>query len=165
MGARQRPGPLDDAVAIELRDSDEALGVSDDLAARDLWRVRNGAAEVLAGDPLADEHGGLVGLLAGLEQPERAHDTVARLDQVVAGEAGKLAQLRHERLVHLARDLACARHVDAFITTDGREHVVLLLLTCRAARSSGRTAASGQESQSKRKALEPRRLQQQEPTR
>jgi len=81
------------------------LAVGDDLAARDLRRVGNRPVEVLAGDPLGDELGGLVGLLAGLEQTEGAQDTVAGVDQVVAGEAGKVAQLRDERLVDLAGDL------------------------------------------------------------
>jgi hypothetical protein len=40
---------------------------------------------MLVGAPLRDEHRGLVGLLGGLEETERAEDAAAALDQVVAG--------------------------------------------------------------------------------
>ena len=62
-----------------------------------------------------------------LEETERAQDAVAGLDQVVAGEAGELAKLRDERLVDLAGDLVRAGRVDAFVTTNGGMHVMLLL--------------------------------------
>ena len=84
------------------------LLLGNDLAARDLRRVGNRRVEVLVGDPLRDELRGLVGLLGGLEETERAQDAVAGLDQVVAGEAGELAELRDERLVDLADDLVRA---------------------------------------------------------
>ena len=71
---------------VGLNEGRDALALRDDLAARDLRRVRNHRIEVLVGDPLRDERRRLVGLLAGLEETERAEDAVAGLDQVVAGE-------------------------------------------------------------------------------
>ena len=44
-------------------------------------------------------------LLGGLEETERAEDAVTGLDQVVAGEAGQLAELGDEGLSDLAREL------------------------------------------------------------
>src|SRR4029453_6319944 len=113
--------------SVELRDGD-AVALSNDLAARDLRLVGNRLGEVLVGDPLRDELRGLGVLLGRLEETERAQDAVVGLDQVVALEAGELAELRDERLLDLAGDLVRAGHVDTFVTTDGGMHVMLLLL-------------------------------------
>src|SRR5436190_1700462 len=90
--------------------------ISPSIATRALRSVGKHRGEILVGDPLRDELRGLIGLLAGLEETERAQDAVAGRDQVVAGKAGELAQLRDERLVDLASNLACARAVDTFVT-------------------------------------------------
>ena len=79
---------------VVLDEGDHAVAVSDDLAAGDLRCVGDHLVEMLVGDPLGDELGRLVYLLLPLEQAERAEDPVAGLDQVVAGEAVELAQLR-----------------------------------------------------------------------
>jgi hypothetical protein len=112
---------------VVLRDGD-AVAVSNDLTARDLRRVRNHRSEVLVGDPLRDDLRRLVALLGRLEETERAQNAVAGLDELVAGEAGELAELRNERLVDFARDLVRAGRVDTFVTTNGGIHMVLLLL-------------------------------------
>src|SRR6266566_2767067 len=113
--------------AVGLNEGGNSVAVRDDLAARDLRRVRNRRGEVLVADPLRHEVLGLVGLLEGLEETKRAKDAVAGLDQVVAGETGKLPELRDERLVDLADDLAHAGRVDAFVPTNGGMHLMLLL--------------------------------------
>ena len=41
---------------LELGDCEDAVALSNDLAARDLRSVRNRRIEVLVGDPLRDEH-------------------------------------------------------------------------------------------------------------
>src|SRR6266536_2635883 len=106
---------------FELRGSD-AVALSNDLAARDLRRVGNRRAEVLVGDPLRDDLRGLFALRRSLEETKRAQDAIARLDQVIAGETGELAELRDERLLDLAGDLVRAGRVDAFVTTNGGMH-------------------------------------------
>src|SRR6266566_5853654 len=113
--------------AVGLNEGGNSVAVRDDLAARDLRRVRNRRGEVLVADPLRHEVLGLVGLLPGLEETKRAQDAVAGLDQVVAGETGKLPELRDERLVDLDDDLAHAGRVDAFVPTNGGMHLMLLL--------------------------------------
>src|SRR5690348_12353249 len=86
-----------------LRSGYEAAA-GNNLAGCDLRSARNRLAEVLVVDPLRDELARLLGLLGGLEETERAQNPVARLDEVVAGEAGEAAQLRHERVVDLRDD-------------------------------------------------------------
>ena len=78
---------------------------------------------MLISDPLRRELSGLLGLLGGLEETERAQNAVAGLDQVIAAKTGELAKLRDERLVDLADDLVRAGHVDTFVTTNGGMHV------------------------------------------
>src|SRR5205823_6052003 len=73
-----------------------------------------------------DEAGRLVGLRRGLEDAERAHDALAVVDQVVALEAGQLAQLGDEGLADLAAELVGAILVDTLVAPDGRMHVMLL---------------------------------------
>ena len=163
--ARRCRGPLDDADTVGLNQGGDSVAVRNDLAARDLRRVRNHRVEVLVADPLRDELLGLVGLLGGLEETKRAQDAAVRLDQVVAGETGELAKLRHERLVDLADDLVHAGRVDTFVATNGGMHVMLLLWSYRAERSNERTAAVRPGVTVGEEVLEPRRLQQQEPTR
>src|SRR6478672_5041732 len=124
--ARFEPGPPLQR-SIELNGREHAVAVRDDLAAGDLRRVGDDLVEVLVGDPLRDEHRRLVGLLGGLEETEGAEDAAAALDQVVAGEARKLTELRDERLVDLADNLVDPGHVDTLVTTNGRMHVMLLL--------------------------------------
>jgi hypothetical protein len=131
-------------VSVVLGDGGDAVAVRNDPAARDLRRVRDRRGEVLVRDPLRDELRRLVGLLGGLEETERAQDAVAGLDEVVAGEAGELAELRDERLLDLAADLVGAGRVDTFVTTNGGMNVVLPLCSYRAACSNERAAASGQ---------------------
>src|SRR5581483_1702785 len=127
---------------FELCDREYTVAVSDHLAAGDLRRVGHRRVELLVGDPLRDDHRRLVGLLGGLEETERAEDAAAAaFDQVVAGKAGELAQLRDERVVDLFDDVVDAGDVDAFVAPNGGMHVMLLLFSCRAARSNGRTAA------------------------
>src|SRR5437763_9296276 len=116
---------------VGLDEGGDAVAVRDDLAARDLRRVRNQRVEVLVADPLFDERLGLVGLLCGLEETKRAQDAVAGLDQVVAGETGELAKLRDERRVDLADDLVHAGRVDAFVPTNFGMHLMLLLWVLR----------------------------------
>src|SRR5688572_3537121 len=108
-----------------LRDRD-AVAVSDDLAACDLRRVRDQRLEFLVADPGCYEVRRLLALLRRLEETERAEDAVIGLDQVVAGEAGQLAEHRDEGLVDLARELRRASLVHTFIAANGREHVMLL---------------------------------------
>ena len=99
------PGP---PFALPIVLGENAVALGDNLAGRDLRRVRNRRVETLVGDPLGDDHRRLISLLGGLEETERAEDAVAALDQVVAGEARELAELRDERLVDLANDLVDA---------------------------------------------------------
>ena len=75
-------------------------------------------AEVLVVDPLRCELPGLLGLLGGLEETERAQNAVAGLDRH-SRQTRKLAKLRDERLVDLADDLVRAGRVDAFVPTNG----------------------------------------------
>src|SRR4051812_15327580 len=78
--AQQLPGPRLCRNAAGLR---VAVAVSDELAARDLRRVRDDRVEMLVNEPLGDERRRLVSLRGGLEEPDRAHDAVAGLDEVV----------------------------------------------------------------------------------
>src|SRR4029077_18214612 len=119
------PGPLDGAAVVALRGGD-AVAAGNDLTARDLRITRNHGAEVLVGDPLLHEARGGLGLVGGLEETERAQHSVAGLDEVVAGKPGQLAKLRDEGLVYLADGLVRAGRVDAFVTTNGGMHVMLL---------------------------------------
>src|SRR4029078_11899887 len=96
--------PLAERDSAVLCDGD-TVAVSDDLAGRDLGRVRDQRLELLLADPARNEGRRVLALLGGLEEPERAEDPVLSLDQVVAGEARKLAQLRNEGLVDLAGEL------------------------------------------------------------
>src|SRR4029078_17265 len=124
-------GPTRTRGVVALRGGD-AVAAGNDLTARDLRITRNHGAEVLVGDPLLHEARGCLGLVAGLEETERAQDAVAGLDEVVAGKPGQLAKLRDEGLVDLAEDLGRAVRVDAFVTTNGGMHVMLLLWSYRA---------------------------------
>src|SRR6266498_1112482 len=112
---------------VGLNEGGEAVAMRNDLAARDLRRVRNQRVEVLVADPLRDEGLGLVGLLCSLEETKRTQDDVAGLDQVVAGETRELAMFRDERLLDLAVDLVHAGRVDSFVTTNSGMHLLLLL--------------------------------------
>src|SRR4029077_18802751 len=105
--------------------------VRNDLAARDLRRVRHRAREVLVTDPLSNDLRRLVSLLGSLEETKRAQEAVVALDEVVAGEAGELAELGDELLIDLAGQLVRASGVDTFVTTNGGMHTVLLLYCYR----------------------------------
>src|SRR6188508_490737 len=120
-----RAGPSR-ASLVELDQGGDAVAVRDDLAARDLRRVRDRRGEVLVGDPRGDDLVRLLGLLGRLEETEGADDALTGLDQVVAGEAGELAQVRDERLVDLGCELVRAGGVDTLVATNGRMHVLLL---------------------------------------
>src|SRR5688572_1902077 len=124
-GGLGKPSPPVECDRVALRDRD-AVAVSDDLAARDLRRVRDQRLELLVADPACDDVRRLLALLGSLEETERAEDTLIGLDQVVAGEAGQLAEHRDESLGDLARELRRAILVHTFIAANGREHVMLL---------------------------------------
>src|SRR5688500_4183921 len=123
--ARPESSPPVECDLVELRDRD-AVAVSDDFAARDLGLVRDHRLELLVADPRRDDTRRLLALLGCLEETERAEGAVAGLDQVVAGEAGQLAELRDESLVDLARELSRAILVYTVVTANDRVHVVLL---------------------------------------
>ena len=76
------PSPHSNALRSELRD-DDAVAVSDDLAAGDLRLVGDDRLEFLLADPVRDELCRLLALLGRLEETERADDAVAGLDQEV----------------------------------------------------------------------------------
>jgi hypothetical protein len=58
--------------AVDLHGDQNAVAVSDDLAARDLGLVRDNRVELLVADPAGDELRGLEALLRSLEETERA---------------------------------------------------------------------------------------------
>ena len=60
------------------------------------------------------------------KRPSELRTPLSASIEVVAGKPGELAKLRHERLVDLAGDLVHAGRVDAFVTTNGGMHVMLL---------------------------------------
>src|SRR6266566_1939419 len=123
---RARQGePALECVAVELRDQD-AVAVSDDLAARDLRLVGDDRVELLLADPVRDELCRLLALLRRLEETERADDAVVGLDQEVAREPGQLLQLRDERPVDLAGQLVRSILVHTLVTANGRMHTMLL---------------------------------------
>src|SRR5689334_753473 len=105
---RARCRALPNVLSAGLRGGHEAAA-SNNLAGRNLRSARNRLAEALVVDPLRDELARLLGLFGGLEETKRAQNSVARLDEVVAGEAGEAAKLRHQRLVDLADDLVRPR--------------------------------------------------------
>ena len=103
-----REGPASRALSVERVGrayAVDAVAVSDNLAARDLRSGGKDGVELLVLDPRGDDLGRLLALLGGLEETERAEDAVAGLDEVVAREPRKLAQLRDESLVDLARSV------------------------------------------------------------
>src|SRR5438093_6610519 len=122
--ARQAEPSLE-RVEVELRDQD-AVAVSDDLAARDLRLVGDDRLELLLADPVGDELRRLLALLRRLEETERAEDAVAGLDEEVAREPGHLLQLRDERLVDFAGQLGRSILIHTVVTSNGRMHVLLL---------------------------------------
>src|SRR4029078_836430 len=99
------------------------------------------------------------GLLGRLEEAERAQHAVVGLDEVVAGKARQLTELRDERLVDLADDLVRARRVDTFVATNGGMHVKPFCCSYRTERPNERAAAVRPGSQSQRNVQKPRRLQ------
>jgi len=126
------PGPagqphLSNAVRSNLRGDQDAVAVSDDLAARDLRLVGDHLLELLVANPAGDDLRRLLALLRRLEEAERAEYAVVGLDQVVPGEPGELLQLRDEHLVDLAGQVGRAVLVHTVVTTNDRKHVVLLL--------------------------------------
>ena len=74
--------PSLECVEVGVRD-DDAVAVSDDLAAGDLRLVGDDRLEFLLADPVRDELCRLLALLGRLEETERADDAVAGLDQEV----------------------------------------------------------------------------------
>ena len=93
MRARQA-GPSFECGAVELRGDENAVAMSNDLAARDLGLVGENRVELLLADPRCDELRRLQALLRRLEETERGEDAVAGIDQVVALEPGQLLELR-----------------------------------------------------------------------
>jgi len=87
--------------AVELGGDQDAVAVSEDLAARGLGLVGDHRVELLVANPAGNELRRLLALLRRLEEAERAEDAVVGLDQPVAREPGELLQLRDERLVDL----------------------------------------------------------------
>ena len=88
-------------------------------------------------------------LLACLEETERGEDAAAGFDEVVAGEAGQLVQLRDEGLVDLGRQLGRAILVHTVIAANSGMHVMLLRLgesrlnsRCAQARCDSQTRGS-----------------------
>src|SRR6476646_10551520 len=124
MRARQARPSLE-CGAVELRGDENAVAVSNDLAARDLGLVGENRVELLLADPLCDELRRLHTLLGRLEVTERSEDAVAGIDQVVALEPRKLVELGDEGLVHLVRELGGALLVHTLVTADGCMHEML----------------------------------------
>src|SRR5689334_9709585 len=142
-----------------LRPSDPVRLVHHHLSACDLRRIRECGLQALLAQPGRCDPTRLVGLRRGVEEADGAHDAVADLEEVVAGEAGQLAQLRREALVDLLGELVGATLVDTLVTSDGGMHVVLLAVTFRAENplfASSRCTAA--RCDSRRGTSEPRRL-------
>src|SRR6476469_1266196 len=96
--------------------------VDDDFTIGHLRRILKDVLELLVANPLGCDTSRLVGLRRSLEEADRAHDAVAGVDEEVAAEAGKLAQLRCQALADLLGQLVDVARVDAFVTSDSRKH-------------------------------------------
>jgi hypothetical protein len=115
-GAREGHAPQG-SLMIELRalGDGNAVAVCNDLAGRDPRSVRDRRGQVLVGDPLRDNLLDSSACSDVSKRPIRAENAVAGFDQVVAGEAGELAELMDELVVDLAGDLIRAGHVDTLV--------------------------------------------------
>src|SRR5438477_5509602 len=102
------------------------LALCDHLAEGDLRRIRKRALQLLVAHPSGRNTSRLVGMRRRIEEANRGHDAVARLDQQVAVEPGQLAQLRDQRFVDLLRQLVGATGVDTLVASHGGMHAVLL---------------------------------------
>src|SRR5690348_13402359 len=115
----QPRGPLlskpDGVRARLLRADDSVRLVHDHLSAGDLRRIRKGCLQLLVAHPGGCDATRLVALGRSLEEPNRAHDAVAGLDEVVALEARQLAQAGHETLVDHLGELVGATLVDTLV--------------------------------------------------
>ena len=102
--ARQA-GPFVECGAIELRGNENAVAMSNDLAARDLGLATTRSS--FSSDPPCDELS-THALLRRLEETERAEDSVSCLDEEIALEPGQLLELRDEGFADLAGQLGRA---------------------------------------------------------
>src|SRR6188472_2540917 len=96
--------------------------VDDDVAARELGRVRKRLLELLLAQPAGGDAGRLVGLRRGVEEADGRHDAVAGVDEGVAIEARELAQHRQEALVDLLDELALTALIDRLVAANGAVH-------------------------------------------
>jgi hypothetical protein len=105
---RLRPTPIQDSQEEQRRPAERALfrassGLAgqlrpnrsvgpfhDDLAARDLRRVRNQALQLLFAQPVGYDAARLLGLRRSIEEVDRTHDAVTGFDEEVTAEARKL---------------------------------------------------------------------------
>src|SRR5207237_5603792 len=90
--------------------------VRDDLAGRDLRRIRKRRVELLVAHPGRYQAGRLLALLGRVEDADGSHDAVAAVDEVVATEARQLAQAGHQRLADLALELVGTAMILGFVT-------------------------------------------------
>jgi hypothetical protein len=91
--------------------------VDDDLAPRDLRRLRQRRLELLVAQPVGCDAGRLVGLRRSVEEPDGAQDAVAGVDDLIAAESRELAQAGNKALVDLLDDVVDAGLVDRLVTT------------------------------------------------
>src|SRR6478735_7097270 len=166
--AVRNEGPASRALCVEcgavgLRGGQDAVAVSDDLAACDLRLIGDHRFELLVANPACDDLRRLLALRRSLEEAERAEDAVVGLDQPVAREPGELLQRRDERLFDLAGQLGRAILVHTVITANGRKHGVLLRSVKD--RESERTLCCAQAGGDNRRGTYKPRRRQRQPTR
>jgi hypothetical protein len=77
-------------LAGQLRPNRSVGPFHDDLAARDLRRVRNQALQLLFAQPVGYDAARLLGLRRSIEEVDRTHDAVTGFDEEVTAEARKL---------------------------------------------------------------------------
>ena len=87
--------------------------VRDHRSGGDLRRVRKRGLEPLRTHPGRGDARRLVSLFRVLEQTDRGEDAVTGVDEVVAREAGQLAQRRQQAVADLPRYFFGAHLVDA----------------------------------------------------
>src|SRR4029077_9131935 len=134
--------------------------VNDDLAVRHLRCIREDLLELLVAHPLGCDTSRLVGLSRSVEKADRAHDTVASVDEEVVLEAGQLAQTRSQALADLLRQFVLLTDVDTFVASHGRKHLFAPNCLCSGSENSGRVLLmrSGQVSQVEEELSKPQRL-------
>src|SRR5207247_5108897 len=125
-----------EARLLRLLCPDESvLLVHDHLSVSDLGRIRKCRLQLLLAHPGGCDATRLVGLRRSLEEPDRTHDAVAGLDDVVALEARQLAQAGHEALVDLLCQLVGATLVDTLVASNSAMHVMLPTVTVQGVRA------------------------------